>query len=89
MKLTRRLQALESKQALVVKPFRVVIAQVWKRLNLATSTCRRTRWEDGSVLDVVHLDGTDTGLSSEDLEKFIASFPIDPARNAADYSGRQ
>ena len=81
MRLAARLHALERKRALVAEPFRVICARVGKPLSLATSKCTRTRYADGSLMEVVALDGTDTDLSPEELEKFIASFPIESFRH--------
>jgi hypothetical protein len=45
-------------------------------LSLATSTCRRTLNPGGAVTEIVELDGRDEDIDDEELEKFIASFPI-------------
>jgi uncharacterized protein with ParB-like and HNH nuclease domain len=44
---------------------------------LAKATCTRTIWPNGQLFEFVNLNGTDYGLSKEDLEKFIQSFPIE------------
>jgi hypothetical protein len=46
--------------------------------NLATSTCTRRLNNNGGLIETVDLDGDDSGISEEELEQFIASFPIDP-----------
>ena len=46
--------------------------------NLATSTCTRYV-RDGVLTEVVDLDGARGSISDEELEKFIASFPIHSA----------
>jgi hypothetical protein len=51
---------------------------IGKQLNLAASTCRRTLGTDGSICEIVRLDGTREGLPDADFEKFIESFPIEP-----------
>jgi hypothetical protein len=56
---------------------RLVIGSVCGPPNLATSTCTRTLGPDGALTEVVHLDGSRDGLTSEDLERFIGSFPIE------------
>ena len=43
--------------------------------NLATSTCTRYV-RDGILTEVVQLDGDDSGISDEELETFVARFPI-------------
>ena len=45
--------------------------------GLDTSTCRRTLTASGSLTEVVELDGTREGLTDEQLEKFINSFPVE------------
>jgi hypothetical protein len=57
-------------------PLRLVIRSVCGSPNLSTSSCTRTLWPDGALTEVVHLDGGRDGLSDEDLETFIASFPV-------------
>jgi hypothetical protein len=46
------------------------------KLSLETSKCRRTLTASGSLTEVVRLDGIRGGLSDEELEKFVQSFPI-------------
>ena len=48
-------------------------------LNLATSTCRRTLNPGGGITEIVELDGHEDSLSQEELERFIAGFPIEGA----------
>jgi hypothetical protein len=56
---------------------RAIISFPWKGpLSLATSTCRRTLNPGGAVTEIVELDGRDEDIDDEELEKFIASFPI-------------
>ena len=45
--------------------------------GLDTSTCRRTLTASGSLTEVVELDGTREGLTDEQLEQFINSFPVE------------
>ena len=47
--------------------------------NLATSTCTRYV-RDGLLTEVVQLDGAMGSISDEELETFVARFPIDPGR---------
>jgi len=46
-------------------------------LDLSKATCTRTLHADGHVFEWVNLHGGDYGLSDEDLERFIQSFPIE------------
>jgi hypothetical protein len=46
--------------------------------NPATSTCTRRLNNTGGLIEIVDLDGANSGISEEELEQFIASFPIDP-----------
>jgi hypothetical protein len=51
--------------------------------SLATSTC--TRHVRADVLtEVVELDGARGSISDEELERFVASFPIEAAQNRAE-----
>ena len=60
---------------------RAIFHSSWRGpVNLATSTCRRTLNPGGGIFEIVELDGDDDGLSEEELEKFIASFPIEDGR---------
>ena len=56
---------------------RLTVTNIGKQLNLATSTCRRTLGADGSLFEIVRLDGSRDGLSDADFERFIESFPVD------------
>ena len=49
-------------------------------LNLANSTCKRTLGANGLLTEIVDLDGSDQGLTDEDLEEFVASFPVEDSR---------
>jgi len=76
--LRHRLKRLERVQAAVQEPFRIIVTGVG-RLNLAESRCTRTLSENGGVTEVVWLNGSSNDLSEEELEKFIASFPVQRA----------
>ena len=56
--------------------WRVIIRRTCGPSNLRNSRCTRTLLPNGLLLDVVHLDGGRDGLSNDDLERFIAGFPI-------------
>ncbi len=59
------------------KSIRVVVSGGFERLDLANSTCERTRSADGTFLkEIVVLRGD---MNDQDLEQFIDSFPIRPS----------
>lgn len=59
---------------------RCIISTPWKGpLNLAASSCRRLLNPGGRVNEIVELDGSAEDIGEEELEKFIASFPVTPA----------
>ena len=61
------------------KVLRVVMRCVVGRANLANSQCRRTLGPNGTLLEFVQLDGGRDGLSDEQLDQFVESFPIETA----------
>jgi hypothetical protein len=78
MNLKNRLKTLERQQREVSNNrIRVVVTRVGPRLDLAKATCSRTVWPDGQLFELVKLNSTREGLSEEDLESFIQSFPIE------------
>ena len=69
------------------KPLRIVVTGlVWEStpnerahmpsLDLAKSTCMRTRITDNQCMELVQIYGNYTSLDEADLEKWIASLPI-------------
>jgi hypothetical protein len=54
---------------------RVVISGMCAPANLGTSRCKRTL-RNGTLTEIVELDGSCDDLSDEQLENFIESFPI-------------
>jgi hypothetical protein len=46
-------------------------------LSLETSTCRRTRSANGVLTEIVRLDGARDGMTDEEMEKFVESFPVE------------
>jgi hypothetical protein len=81
MGLNARLKTLERHQRQVLKePFRVVVSHVGEPLDLAKATCTRTIWPNGQLFELVNLNGGDYGLSDEDLERFIQSFPVETSK---------
>ena len=89
--MTRRLVRLEARFPLIQPDYgrgprqrcRLIVGNLGRRLSLETSTCRRTLGTDGSLTEIVRLDGTREGLSDADFEKFIESFPIERTVNRA------
>jgi hypothetical protein len=55
---------------------RVIGAAMDHDLSLATSTCSRTLCGDGTLLEVVKLDGIRGDLSEEALDQFVSGFPV-------------
>ena len=78
MRLITRLNALERRRRAIAKePIRVIIGSVCGEPNLANSTCRRTLSADGQLTEIVQMEGAVDDLTNEDLERFIAGFPIE------------
>jgi hypothetical protein len=48
-----------------------------RKLRLETSTCRRTLSANGVLTEIVRLDGTRGGMTDEEMEKFVESFPVE------------
>ena len=75
-----RLKKLERRrEAGTGQALRLVVRTIIGPTDLAKSTCQRTLCPDGSLLEIVHLNGNGSDLSEEELDRFIASFPIEPA----------
>ena len=72
-----RLKTLERRRLASNERIRVVICTVGRPSNLANSKCRRTLAPNGLLTEIVELDGGRDGLNDEDLEKFIAGFPVE------------
>jgi hypothetical protein len=91
--LARRLQKLESVLGRPDEPQRgqrLVALAMGRRLNLEKCTCTRTLSSDGFLAEVVYLNGDSPELSQEELDRFVARFPIvrhpdGPARVPDDY----
>ena len=76
MRLKSRIERLETqRQSAQQELFRVVVTSPWAT-DLTKATCSRMRCADGSLTEVVFLNGSRDGISDEDLERFIESFPI-------------
>jgi hypothetical protein len=77
LNLKSRLKTLERQQRHVLKgSIRLVVSRV-APLDLSKATCSRTIMPDGRLTELVDLHGGDYGLSQEDLEGFIQSFPVE------------
>jgi hypothetical protein len=80
--LDRRLARLEDRLAadFAYDPrqrLRVVVCNLGRTLSLETSTCQRTLSADGFLTEMVRLDGARRGLTDEEMEKFVETFPIE------------
>jgi hypothetical protein len=51
--------------------------------NLAKSTCTPHLCANGALMEVVHLDGGHQGMTDEDVEAFLAGFPVSRAERKA------
>lgn len=60
------------------KVLRVVVSGVCSPATLANSTCKRTL-HNGTVTEIVTLDGSTKNLTDEEIERFVQSFPIEEA----------
>ena len=79
MNLRRRIKALESRTPKTTEPYRVILCWTSGDTDLTRSTCRRYYSSDGVLNEFVRFWGSGKDLSAQDLERFIASFPIEPA----------
>ena len=66
------------------KVWRFVATGVWGAADLSQSTCERTLHEDGTVWELVFLknakgEGASHRGSEEELNQWIATFPIEPS----------
>ena len=79
----RRLEAQlgpQLKQDLIRNPrqrLRIVVARMDRALNWTTSRCRRYLSSQGCLTEIVRLDGIRSGISDEELESFIGTFPVE------------
>jgi len=62
--------------------FRVIVSLIAKPLHLASSTCTRSLWPDGTVFELVHLSGSDDQLDRAQLDRIVAKLPIDGKKHA-------
>jgi hypothetical protein len=78
-KLGNRLQKLESVLGRPDEPQRgqrLVSIAMGRTLKLEKCTCTRTLSSDGFLAEVVDLNGDSPELSQEELDRFVARFPI-------------
>jgi hypothetical protein len=78
MSLKARLKSLERvRRQTVPKTIRVIVRlDFLGPAKLADSTCNRTRLRNGVVTEMVDLDGSRQGISEEELDAWVAGFPI-------------
>ncbi len=77
----RRVCRLEVRFAPPDKPrdrVRVVVGRIGPEEGLQNATCKRTLCANGSLVEVVRLNGSADGLTAEDLDRFVESFPMEP-----------
>jgi len=60
--------------------FRIIVSRAGKPFDLATATCTRTLMPDGSLMEIVNVNGSGHDLSDEELERFIQSHPVEGPR---------
>jgi|GEM_PF-2348021 len=76
----RRLVRLEATFAYASKEptvaWRVVVSAIARPLNLEKSRCTRTLGSDGQITEMVILDGSRDYISDEELDRFVAGFPV-------------
>ena len=75
----RRLRRLEEQVAFSPEPIRILCCYDHGSTDLAMSKCSRRYLPNGTLMEIVTLWGTGDDLSPEQLEEFIARFPIEPA----------
>jgi len=62
--LKARLKTLERHQRQVFKePLRLVVSHAGEPLDLAKTTCTRTVWPNGHLMEIVNLNGGDSSLT--------------------------
>lgn len=71
--LTARTEAPRKTLRIVVRPV------VGGHLDLQQCTCQRMLCTNGELMEVLNLNGGKDGLGAEELERWIASFPLEAA----------
>ena len=80
MRLAKRLSVLEQQRRKAAKePIRVIFQSVCGEPNLANSYFKRTLHPDGTLVEMVFLDGA---INDADMEALIASLPIERIQSA-------
>jgi hypothetical protein len=76
--IARRLNRLEDRlgPAKVSDNLRIVVSLAADKANLAKATCKRFYCADGRLMETVELNGSDDGLTGEELDRFVQRFPI-------------
>ena len=78
----RRIARLEDQFGSVDKPrsrLRLIVMDLGSRLCLGDATCKRTLGPAGTLVEVVDFKNHDQGpdeLTDEELDRWVASFPI-------------
>jgi hypothetical protein len=62
--------------------FRVIVSAIAKPLNWETSKCTRTLSANGSLLEVLILDGNCRDASEKEFDQFVARFPLTRTRKS-------
>lgn len=62
------------------KVLRLIVSLPWKPVDLAASKCHRTLCTGNTIMERVDVDGDASEIGKEELEAFVASFPVVPAR---------
>jgi hypothetical protein len=58
-------------------PFRLIMSRAGEPFDRATATCQRTLSSNGTLSEIVTFGGCGDELTGDELERFIASFPIE------------
>jgi hypothetical protein len=68
--------------------FRIVLRRLDRVPGLDGATCRRTWWPNSTVCENVVLGASSDGreLSEEELDRWVASFPIEPQQTGIRHS---
>jgi hypothetical protein len=90
--LGRRLEKLESLLGQGETPrwtARLVLRSMGRTLDLEQSRCTRTLSSDGCLAELVDLNGDEPMPSEEELDRFVAQFPIVRSTEVAAVGGAQ
>jgi hypothetical protein len=58
------------------KNIQIIVYGMDQPLNLETSTCKRQIWPDGTLFNLIELDGRMSDLTDEQLKTFVEKYPI-------------